>query len=106
MDAAQLERTWAAVADHTRRRLLDSLRRQDASVNELVQRLDLTQPQASKHLKVLREAGLVAVRADAQRRIYALEPAPMRDLDAWLAPYRERWNASLDRLDHHLEEHP
>jgi len=99
MDAARLERTWAALADQTRRRLLDALRRDDASVNELVHRLDLTQPQASKHLKVLREAGLVAVRADAQRRIYALDPAPMRDLDAWLAPYRERWHASLDPPD-------
>ena len=105
MTTALLERTWAAVADPTRRRLLDELRHADASVNELVERLDLSQPQASKHLRVLRDAGLVGVRPAAQRRIYTLHPGPMRELDAWLAPYRERWNRSLDRLDTHLEAH-
>ena len=106
MTIALEERTWAAVADPTRRRLLDELRRADASVNELVERLDLSQPQASKHLRVLRDAGLVDVRPQAQRRIYTLELGPMQELDAWLAPYRERWNRSLDRLDAHLEAHP
>ena len=106
MTATLLEQTWAAVADPTRRRLLDELRHADASVNELVERLDLSQPQASKHLRVLRDAGLVGVRPQAQRRIYTLDLGPMQELDAWLAPYRERWNRSLDRLDTHLEAHP
>ena len=106
MTSSLLDRTWGAVADPTRRRLLDELRHADASVNELVERLDLSQPQASKHLRVLRDAGLVGVRPAAQRRIYTLDPGPMRELDAWLAPYRERWNRSLDRLDTHLEAHP
>lgn len=106
MATEQQERTWGAVSDPTRRRLLDTLRQRDASVNELVERLDLTQPQASKHLRVLREAGLVGVRVAAQRRIYTLDTTPLQDLDAWLHPYRRRWNAALDRLDAHLEVHP
>ncbi|GMA86424.1 hypothetical protein GCM10025868_16740 [Angustibacter aerolatus] len=64
----------------------------------------MTQPQASKHLRVLREAGLVSVRVAAQRRVYSLESAPLADLDTWLAPYRERWGTALDRLGDHLED--
>ena len=69
-------------------------------------RLRLSQPQASKHLRVLREAGLVRVRKDAQRRVYSLDPGPIADLDAWLSPYRRLWNDSLDRLEQHLEDQP
>ncbi|HYU83878.1 MAG TPA: metalloregulator ArsR/SmtB family transcription factor [Kribbellaceae bacterium] len=97
------ERTWAALVDPNRRALLDVLRERDSSVNELVERLRLTQPQASKHLRVLREAGLVRVRRDAQRRVYAVDPGPIAELDRWLAPYRRLWNDSLDRLGEHLD---
>ena len=80
--------------------------RASARVGELVERLGLTQPQTSKHLRVLREAGLVRVERVAQRRIYAIDPAPMTELDRWLAPYRRLWNERLDRLGAHLEENP
>lgn len=100
------ELLWTALVDPHRRAVLDVLRDQDCSVGELVQRLRLTQPQASKHLRVLREAGLVQVQRDAQRRIYRLDPRPIAELDAWLAPYRELWNHSLDRLGAHLDTHP
>ena len=66
-------------------------------------RLGLSQPAASKHLRVLRDAGLVTVRADAQRRLYRIRPEPLAELDAWLAPYRKFWAASLDRLETHLD---
>ena len=72
-------------------------------VGELVERLGLTQPGTSKHLRVLREAGLVQVRKEAQRRVYALEPRPLVELDAWLAPYRQLWDEHLDRLERHLD---
>ena len=100
------DRTWTALVDPHRRAVLDLLLQGEWSVGELVSRLGLTQPQASKHLKVLREAGLVQVRQVAQRRIYAVDPAPMTELDAWLAPYRRLWNDRLDRLGAHLEENP
>jgi DNA-binding transcriptional ArsR family regulator len=75
----------------------------ELSVGELVERLGLTQPQTSKHLRVLRDAGLVRVEQRAQRRIYAVDPGPMAELDRWLAPYRRLWNARLDRLGAHLD---
>jgi DNA-binding transcriptional ArsR family regulator len=71
-----------------------------------VERLDLSQPGVSKHLKVLREAGLVAVRADGKRRLYALRPGPLAEVDQWLEPYRAFWSRSLDTLERHLEENP
>ena len=73
------------------------------SIAGLVERLGLTQPQTSKHLRVLRDAGLVRVEQRAQRRIYAVDPGPMAELDQWLAPYRKLWNARLDRLGAHLD---
>src|SRR5690242_5146440 len=97
---------WAALVDPNRRAVLDLLTQGDLSVGELVERLGLTQPQTSKHLKVLREAGLVRVDQRAQRRIYAVDPAPMAELDEWLAPYRRLWNSSLDRLGTHLDTTP
>lgn len=100
------EGTWAAIADPHRRALLDLLRTGERAVGDLVDHLRLSQPQASKHLRVLREAGLVQVRKDAQRRLYRLVPGPIAEIDAWLAPYRQRWNESLDRLEQHLEENP
>lgn len=94
---------WAALAEPHRRAMLALLRERPRAVGELVERLGLSQPGTSKHLRVLREAGLVSVRKDAQRRLYELEAAPLAEVDAWLAPYRERWKESLDALEHHLD---
>ena len=73
------------------------------AVGELVQGLGLTQPGTSKHLRVLRDAGLVRVKPEAQRRVYEIDPAPLAELDAWLTPYRELWEARLDALGRHLD---
>src|SRR4051794_29133297 len=95
--------TWSALADPHRRALLELLLEGPRAVNELVQRLGLSQPGTSKHLRVLREAGLVQARQDGQRRLYALDPRPMAELDAWLAPYRRQWTQRLDALERHLD---
>ena len=95
---------FAAVAEPSRREILDLLRDGTRSVGELVERTGLSQPGVSKHLRVLRESGLVRVRRDAQRRLYDLDPAPLAELDAWLAPYRALWNDRLDALGRHLDE--
>jgi DNA-binding transcriptional ArsR family regulator len=85
------EATWAALSDPHRRSVLELLRRRPHSVNEVAGALRLSQPSTSKHLRVLRDAGLVRVVPDAQRRIYALRTAPLAELDDWLAPYRLLW---------------
>ena len=95
---------WAALGDPQRRTLLELLLEGPRAVGELVERTELSQPSTSKHLRVLREAGLVSVRREAQRRVYALEPEPMAEIDAWLAPYRRMWSQSLDALEQHLDE--
>jgi DNA-binding transcriptional ArsR family regulator len=95
--------TWTVLADPTRRAILDLLRERPHAVGEVVARLDLAQPTASKHLAVLRRAGLVRATVDAQRRVYALDPRPLGELEAWLAPYRRRWGDALDALGHHLD---
>jgi DNA-binding transcriptional ArsR family regulator len=92
------------LAEPRRRQILDLVRDGECSVNELVARLGMNQPAVSKHLRVLREAGLVRVRVDEQRRLYRLSPAPLRELDQWLAPYRAVWEASLDALERHLDQ--
>ncbi|MEW9552662.1 ArsR/SmtB family transcription factor [Nonomuraea sp. NPDC050783] len=97
---------FAALAEPHRRQILDLLRDGERSAGDLVERLDLSQPGVSKHLKVLREAGLVAVRADGKRRLYALRPGPLADVDQWLAPYRVLWSRTLDTLERHLDENP
>ena len=94
----------AVLAEPTRRRILDELRLADSSVGQLVDKLAMSQPAVSKHLKVLREAGYVTSRTAAQQRIYSLEPGPFRALDAWLAPYRRMWTRHLEALERHLEE--
>jgi DNA-binding transcriptional ArsR family regulator len=94
--------TFAVVAEPTRRRILDLLRERARSVGELVDQLGLSQPGVSKHLRVLREAGLVAVRRDAQRRWYELRPEPLEEIDDWLEPYRQLWSDRLDALERHL----
>lgn len=93
-----------ALADPTRRRMLDLLRERPRTVNELVELLEISQPLASKHLKVLREARVVQVRQDAQRRWYELRPEPLAAMDAWLASYRHLWESRFDRLDELLKE--
>ena len=97
---------YAALAEPHRRQILDLLRDGERQAGELVDRLELSQPGVSKHLRVLREAGLVAVRADGRRRLYALRTQPLAEVDAWLEPYRAYWSNRLDALERHLEEHP
>jgi DNA-binding transcriptional ArsR family regulator len=98
--------SFATLAEPSRREILDLLRDGERPVHELVDELGLSQPAVSKHLRVLREAGLVEVRADAQRRLYRLRPEPLQEIDAWLAPYRRLWSRALDRLEQHLEDNP
>jgi DNA-binding transcriptional ArsR family regulator len=95
--------TFEVLAEPRRREILDLLRDGERLVGDLVDRLALTQPTVSKHLKVLRGAGLVDVRHDAQRRWYRLRPGPLAEIDEWLAPYRRLWTNSLDALERHLE---
>ena len=95
--------TFEIVADDSRRRILDLLVEEERAVGDLVDRLTLSQPTVSKHLKVLREAGLVEARIAAQRRIYRVRPEPLREIDEWLTPYRRRWAAHLNALERHLE---
>ena len=94
---------FAVLAEPSRRHILDLLRERERSVGELVAHLRLSQPGVSKHLRVLREAGLVDVRVDAQRRWYQLRPEPLAEVDAWLEPYRRLWSARLNALEAHLD---
>jgi DNA-binding transcriptional ArsR family regulator len=98
--------TWSVLADPTRRAILDLLRERPHAVGEVVTRLDLAQPTASKHLAALRRAGLVRATVDAQRRVYTLDPRPLGELEAWLAPYRRLWGAAFDALGEHLDRTP
>ncbi len=95
--------TFEVLAEPNRRRILDELRAGERPVNELVQILGMSQPGVSRHLRVLREAGLVEVRQDAQRRLYRLRPDPLQEIDAWLEPYRRFWADRLDALEAHLD---
>ena len=90
------------LAEPHRRRILDVLRQGELPVGALVDELGSSQPLVSKHLRVLREAGLVEARVDGQRRLYRLRPEPLVELDAWLEPYRQMWRTSLDQLEAHL----
>jgi DNA-binding transcriptional ArsR family regulator len=95
--------TFEVLAEDNRRRILDLLVEGERPVGELVGILGLSQPAVSKHLKVLRSAGLVEPRSDAQRRIYGVRPEPLREVDDWLAPYRLLWAEHLSALERHLE---
>jgi DNA-binding transcriptional ArsR family regulator len=95
---------YGALAEPHRRQILDLLRSSERSVGDLVGRLRLSQPGVSKHLGVLREAGLVRVRAEGRRRWYGLRPEPLAEVDRWLEPYRAYWSDRLDALQRHLEE--
>jgi DNA-binding transcriptional ArsR family regulator len=97
---------YAALADPSRREILDLLRGGERSVGDLVARLKLSQPGVSKHLKVLRQAGLVDFRPEGRRRWYVLRAQPLAEIHRWLEPYRAHWSGRLDALERHLEEHP
>ncbi|MFI4986935.1 MAG: ArsR/SmtB family transcription factor [Alphaproteobacteria bacterium] len=94
---------FEALADPVRRDILALLRQGEQPAGALVAALALPQPSVSKHLKTLREAGLVRARVDGPRRLYSIDPAPLAELDAWLAPYRRFWAAKLDALGDHLK---
>jgi DNA-binding transcriptional ArsR family regulator len=96
--------TFDVLAEPTRRRILDLLMEDERPVGDLVAALDISQPGVSKHLRVLRDAGLVEARTEAQRRVYRVRPEPLAEVDAWLAPYRRLWAARLDALERHLDE--
>ena len=95
--------SFAVLAEPTRRRILDELRRSESSVSELVERIPVSQPTMSKHLKVLREAGFVSCRTAAQQRVYRIEHRPFAEFDKWLEPYRQLWTKHLDALERHLD---
>jgi DNA-binding transcriptional ArsR family regulator len=97
---------YAALAEPSRRRILDLLRGGERSVTDLVSRLDLSQPSVSKHLKVLRESGLVQVRPEGKLRWYGLRAEPLAEVAQWLEPYRAHWTARFEALERHLEENP
>jgi DNA-binding transcriptional ArsR family regulator len=96
--------TINAIAEPSRLTILDALRSGEQPVAALVEKLEMSQPAVSKHLRVLRDAGLVSVRPDGQRRLYRVRPNPLIELDDWLEPYRQMWTKSLDRLEAHLTE--
>ena len=96
--------TFDVLAEPSRRRILGLLLERPRAVGELVEVLGLSQPGTSKHLRVLREAGLVRARQDAQRRVYELRPEPLAEIDEWLGPYRQLWADRLDALERHLDE--
>lgn len=95
---------FQVLAEPRRVAILELLRDGERPVSELVERLHLSQPAVSKHLRVLRDAGLVEARVDAQRRLYRIRPEPLAELDDWLAPYRKLWTTHLDRLEEHLRQ--
>lgn len=95
---------FEALAEPNRRRILELLGDRERPVGDLVANLSVSQPTVSKHLRLLREAGLVEVRGDAQRRLYRVRSEPLREMYEWLKPYRRLWERSLDRLEKHLDE--
>jgi len=97
-----IEDAFRALGEPNRRRIMDALLEQPRAVGDLVDRLGLSQPGTSKHLRVLRDARLVQVRVEGQRRVYEVCPGPLRNVEHWLAPYRRLWAASLARLEHEL----
>jgi DNA-binding transcriptional ArsR family regulator len=97
-------KTLTALAEPNRLHIMELLQGGPRSVGEIVEQLGLHQPQVSKHLKVLVEAGLVEVERDAQRRIYKVRPQPFQELDSWLEPFRQVWEERFDRLDQYLRE--
>jgi DNA-binding transcriptional ArsR family regulator len=97
---------FEVLAEPNRRHILDRLRADERAVGELVDELQISQPAVSKHLRILREAGMVEVRVDGQRRLYRIRAEPLRAVEQWLAPYRQMWAARLDDLERHLDSMP
>ena len=95
---------FEVLAEPHRRRILDLLLDDERAVGDLVDELELSQPAVSKHLKVLRDAGLVEARVDGQRRVYRLQPEPLREIEEWLLPFRVAWRDRLGALERHLDE--
>ena len=98
-----MESVFEIIAEPNRRAILSLLVSSEQSVGEIERELRMPQPTVSKHLRVLREAGFVESTVDAQRRLYRLTPEPLRELDAWLAPFRRLWTAHVDALERHLD---
>ena len=98
-----MESSFAIIAEPNRRAILGLLASSERSVGEIERRLRMPQPSVSKHLRVLREAGFVESRVDAQRRVYRIRSEPLKEIDAWLAPFRRFWTAHVDALERHLD---
>ncbi len=98
-----VESSFAVLAEPNRRAILSLLLSSERSVGEIERELRLSQPSVSKHLRVLREAGFVESRIEAQRRLYRLRPEPLKELDEWLVPFRRFWSRHVDALERHLE---
>lgn len=98
-----MESVFEVIAEPSRRAILGLLAGSEQSVGEIEQRLKMSQPAVSKHLRVLREAGFVEATVDAQRRLYRLRPEPLKEVDAWLEPFRQFWEAHVDALERHLD---
>jgi DNA-binding transcriptional ArsR family regulator len=102
-----MESIFAVISEPNRRAILTLLAAAERSVGDIEAQLRLSQPSVSKHLRVLRESGFVESRTDAQRRVYRIRPAPLMEVDAWLAPFRRFWSIHLDALERHLDHaHP
>ena len=98
-----MESAFAILAEPSRRAILSLLASSEQSVGDIEEQLDLSQPSVSKHLRVLREAGFVESRIDAQRRLYRIRPEPLMEIDAWLEPFRRFWSVHIDALERHLD---
>jgi DNA-binding transcriptional ArsR family regulator len=98
-----MESAFGIIAEPNRRAILSLLASSERSVSEIEHQLRMPQPSVSKHLKVLRDAGFVEARVDAQRRVYRIRPEPLKDVDAWLAQFRRLWSARVDALERHLD---
>jgi DNA-binding transcriptional ArsR family regulator len=98
-----LESTFTIIAEPSRRAILSLLASSERTVGDIERRLKMPQPSVSKHLRVLRDAGFVEARVDAQRRVYRLRPEPLKEVDAWLEQFRRTWNAHVDKLERHLD---
>ncbi len=99
-----MESVFEVIAEPSRRAILSLLAESEQSVGEIEQRLQMSQPTVSKHLRVLRETGFVEASVDAQRRLYRLRPEPLKEVDAWLEPFRQFWEAHVDALERHLDQ--
>lgn len=99
-----MESAFAILAEPNRRAILTLLSSQERSVGDIERRLRMSQPSVSKHLRVLRDAGFVESRVEAQRRVYRIRPEPLQEVDAWLAQFRRFWEAHVDALERHLDE--